>query len=146
MRLLTYLLATVGMGFGIAQDQPMEALPDQIRAHQYDLRLSGRTFLLEEAGRVSFFLLGELHGTNEIPALIRVLWPSLWEKGYRHVAAEVSPWAAARLEFPAIKPPPNSGHGLWRQSEADFITGFKKGSGAVLWGCDIEEARPQGMI
>src|SRR6058998_3097316 len=101
MRLLTYFLATVGMGIGIAQNQPMEALPDQIRAHQFDLRTSGRSFLLEEAGSVSFFLLGELHGSNEIPELIRALWPSLWEKGFRHVAAEVSPWAAARMEFPA---------------------------------------------
>lgn len=144
--LMTQLLATFSLGIGVVQNQRMEALPEQIRAHQYDLAKSGRTFLLEEAGRVSFFLLGELHGTNQIPALIRALWPSLWEKGYRHVAAEVSPWAAARLEFPATKPPPNSGHGLWRQSEADFLIGFKKAPGAVLWGCDIEEVRPQIMI
>src|SRR5947208_1433044 len=124
--LIPQLLATFSLGIGVVQDQRMEAVPEQIRAHQYDLAKSGRTFLLEEAGRVSFFLLGELHGENEIPSLIRALWPSMWEQGYRHVAAEVSPWAAERLEFPATKLPPNSGHGLWRQAEADFITSFKK--------------------
>src|SRR5439155_12562286 len=35
---------------------------------------------------------------------------------------------------------------LWRQSEADFLIGFKKAPGAVLWGCDIEVVRPQIMI
>ena len=50
--------------------------------------------LLAEARRVSFFALGELHGENEIPDLLRALWPSLWNNGYHHVAAELSPWAA----------------------------------------------------
>jgi hypothetical protein len=98
-----------------------------------------------QLAKTSFFLLGELHGENETPKLIRALWPSMWEKGYRRIAAEVSPWAAERLEFPTTKQPANSGHGLWRQSEADFVTGFKKRDAAVLWGCDIEEARTQDI-
>lgn len=132
--------------FLAAQSTGSGTLSDQIRANQYDLKTTGQTFLLEEAGRANFFLLGELHGENEIPALIRALWPSLWEKGYRNVAAELSPWAAQRLEFPASKTPPRSGHGLWRQEEVDTVTAFKKGSGAILWGCDIEEAQPHGLI
>jgi hypothetical protein len=142
---VVWLVATFGLQVAVAQNQRTD-LADQIRAHEYDLRTGGRAFLLDEAGKASFFLLGEMHGENEIPALIRVLWPALWEKGYRHVAAEVSPWAAERLEFPATRPPSNSGHGLWRQSEVDTVTAFRKGSDAVLWGCDIEEVRPAELI
>lgn len=52
----------------------------------------GRAFLLNEATNNDFFLLGELHGDNEIPALLDVVWPQMWTVGYRHIAAEVSPW------------------------------------------------------
>jgi len=110
---------------------------------QYDLSTDGRAFLLNEAARASFFMLGELHGESEIPALIRSLWPSMWEAGYRHVAAEISPWAANRLELgdrivPIV--------GLWTQSEATFVTSLKKDRVPVLWGCDIEEAQPHLLI
>src|SRR5688572_17014245 len=40
----------------------------QLGAHQYDLSTEGRAFLIKEASRASFFMLGELHGDNEIPA------------------------------------------------------------------------------
>src|SRR3989442_9012640 len=109
--------------------------------NQYDLSADGRAFLLKEAAQASFFMLGELHGENEIPALIREIWPPMWQAGYRHVAAEISPCAANRLEF---RP-----HGaaepirtLWSQAEATFVASFNKGPGSVLWGCDMEEAQP----
>ncbi len=66
-------------------------------SHQYDLANNGRDFLLTEAKNNDFFLLGELHGENEIPDLLRTLWPQMWRDGYRHVAAEVSPWTANQL-------------------------------------------------
>ena len=100
-------------------------------------------FLLKEAANASLFMLGELHGENEIPSLIRDIWPSMWQGGYRHIAAEVSPWAANRLEFGS-----RGAHiaGLWTQPEATFVTSLKGDRTAVLWGCDIEEVRPQIMI
>jgi hypothetical protein len=109
---------------------------------QYDLTRDGRAFLLAEASRASFFMLGELHGENEIPALIRGLWPSMWEVGYRHIAAEISPWAANRLEFGSTMPIA----GLWTQAEATFVTSLKRDDAAVLWGCDIEEVQPHRLI
>jgi hypothetical protein len=78
------------------EPNPVSVLLSQ---NQYNLKADGSRFLLDEAQRASFFLLGELHGENEIPAMIRDLWPSLWKTGYRHVAAELSPWAAGMLEF-----------------------------------------------
>ena len=68
-------------------------------------------------------MLGELHGENEIPALIRNIWPSMWKAGYRHVAAEVSPWAADRLEFPVRGEQPP--FGLWTQPEVTFVKSLK---------------------
>ena len=79
----------------------------------------------------------------KIPELIRNVWPSMWESGYRAVAAEISPWAAHQLEFAPGKVPVL---GLWTQPEATFVTSLKKDRRAVLWGCDIEEVQPQLLI
>ncbi len=125
--------------------QVVDTVSTSLQLHQYDLSTDGRAFLLKEAGNASFFLLGELHGENEIPALIRNLWPAMWQSGYRYIAAEVSPWTANRLEFrtPNVSEPIR---GLWSQAEASYVTSFKKGQGRVLWGCDIEEVQPQLLI
>jgi hypothetical protein len=110
---------------------------------QYELATSGRVFLREEANRASFFMLGELHGENEMPELIRSLWPSMWEAGYRHVAAEISPWAAHGLEFGDRSLPIV---GLWTRPDVTFVTSLKRGPETVLWGCDIEEVQPHLLI
>lgn len=109
--------------------------------NQYDLSADGRAFLLKEAAQASFFMLGELHGENEIPALIREIWPPMWQAGYRHVGAEISPWAAARLERPS-RSASEPIRALWSQEEATFVASFNRGRALVLWGCDMEEAQP----
>lgn len=107
---------------------------------QYNLNGDGRAFLLDEARASSLFLLGELHGENEIPALLHALWPEMRRTGYAHVAAEVSPWAANELQNgPADAPPLAS---LWTREDAHFIGN----SGADVWGCDIEEGQPDRLI
>jgi hypothetical protein len=116
-----------------------------LAAHQYNLETDGRAFLLNEAGNNDFFLLGELHGDNEIPALLRNLWPEMWEKGYRHIAAEVSPWAAHQLELvPAGKGPEI--RGLWTKQEAADVHAPAGPGASVLWGCDMEEEQPEFLI
>jgi hypothetical protein len=116
------------------------AAPAQSDIPQYNLNTDGRAFLLNEARTASFFLLGELHGENEIPALLHALWPEMRRAGYAHVAAEVSPWAAGELQSgPADKP---FGLSLWQRSDALFI----RGSGGDIWGCDIEEGQPDRLI
>jgi hypothetical protein len=126
-----------------ASGQVVESVSLPLQQTQYDLSTEGRAFLLKEAARASFFMLGELHGENEIPSLMRGMWPSLWEAGYHNIAAEVSPWAANRLEF---GPRDVRISGLWTQSEITFVTSLKRDRVAVLWGCDIEEAQPHFLI
>src|SRR2546428_6416398 len=80
------------------QSSSEEPIRAALAAHAVPLRGAGEALLLTEARTHNFFLLGELHGETEIPALLGDLWPQLWQVGYRHVAAEVSPWAAEHLE------------------------------------------------
>lgn len=134
--------------FGTAQQAQRVDSDDLIRGetsrHQYDLSKDGRAFLLSEARKASFFLLGELHGENEIPALLRDVWPAMWQGGYRHIGAELSPWAANQLEFvPADRQPKLLT--LWSKQEAQFVHS-QGGSRPVLWGCDMDEEQPQLLI
>jgi hypothetical protein len=75
-------------------DQVDDQILTTLASHQYDLENEGRNFLLNEAENSQFFLLGERHREKEIPALLRVLWPEMWRQGYRHIGAELSPWAS----------------------------------------------------
>jgi len=143
MRPLITVFAAIAFGAASISGQVVETVSVPVQQHQYDLSTDGRAFLLKEAANASFFMLGELHGENEIPSLIRALWPSMWQGGYRHIAAEISPWAANRLEFGSGGVPI---FGLWTQSEATFVTSLKSDRAAVLWGCDIEEAQPHLLI
>jgi hypothetical protein len=116
-----------------------------LSSHQYNLDNEGHEFLLAEAKENDFFLLGELHGENEIPELLRALWPEMWKVGYRHIAAEVSPWAAHQLEdVPAGQGPEVVA--LWSRSQAKDIGAFASPGADVLWGCDMEEVQPQFLI
>jgi hypothetical protein len=116
-----------------------------LESHQYDLASNGPDFLLSEAKRNDFFLLGELHGDNEIPELLRILWPQMWRDGYRHVAAEVSPWTAQQLEtIPAGTGPRIQG--LWTKQQAADVRTFATPGSIVLWGCDMEEIHPEYLI
>ena len=122
-----------------------DPIATQLEKQQYDLSTDGKTFLLGEARQASFFLLGELHGENEIPALFRELWPQMWGDGYRNIAAEVSPWAAHQLEFA----PADGGSrvlALWSKEEAQFAHSFASATQAVFWGCDMDEVQPHLLI
>lgn len=90
-------------------DKSDDSVREDLQQHQYDLSTGGKVFLLNEARNASFFLLGELHGENEIPALLRELWPAMWKDGYRHIAAELSPWAANHLNSSLQTASPGSG-------------------------------------
>ena len=119
-------------------------IASQLRDHQYDLNAAGRDFLINEARKSSFFLLGELHGENEIPALLHMLWPEMMKAGYSHIAAELSPWAAQQLEFgPGGAPDLRA---LWTRMDARFVHIPAAGTQAALWGCDMEEGQAEQLI
>ena len=122
-----------------------ESISTQLDKQQYDLSTDGKRFLLTEARRASFFLLGELHGETEIPALLREIWPQMWRDGYRNIAAEVSPWAAHQLEFAPVNEEPKI-QGLWSKDEAQFAHSLSNTKQPVLWGCDMDEAQPHFLI
>lgn len=123
---------------------PDAAIFAALESHEYDLAGTGRDFLLIEAKSNDFFLLGELHGDNEVPALIHTLWPQMWRDGYRHVAAEVSPWTANQLETASASGPQIQG--LWTKQQAADIRVFAAPGSTVLWGCDMEEIHPEYLI
>jgi hypothetical protein len=126
-------------------NQAKDRILTVLASHQYDMENEGRNFLLNEAKNNHFFLLGELHGDKEIPALVRVLWPEMWRQGYRHIAAEVSPWAAHQLEsVPAGRGP--EVRGLWTKQETTDVRALADPDANVVWGCDMEEEQPQYLI
>ena len=58
-----------------------ETVRAELKQHQYDLLTDGKVFFSETMHAVRpSFLLGELHGENEIPALLRELWPAMWRE------------------------------------------------------------------
>lgn len=138
----------IGPAIILAQDEPVaidKSIVNAVAQNQRELAFEGGAFLLREAGGHDFFLMGELHGTNQIPALIEKLWPEMWKQGYRHVAAEVSPWAAYQLEFT----PEGAGRsitGTWTREQARLVHGLAGPRVPVIWGCDMEEVQPQQLI
>jgi hypothetical protein len=134
------IAASLSISTANAQDREASILYQ----NQYDLSGPGRIFLLNEARAVNFFMLGELHGEREIPDIIISIWPDLYRNGYRHIAAEVSEWAAVKLEFSKGKDSLKV-EGLWTNREARYIQSLS-GRNGVLWGCDMEEISPGDMI
>jgi hypothetical protein len=127
------------------QGQSDDTIRNQLQEHEFDLSTTGKAFLIDEQRAASFFLLGELHGENEIPALIRELWPEMWRDGYRHIAGEMSPWAANQLEFGHADSPLKV-EGLWSKQEAVFVHSLGASGQSILWGCDMEEMQPHILI
>jgi hypothetical protein len=69
----------------------------------------------------------------------------MWNDGYRHVAAEVSPWTAHRLESASEDSNPKI-EGLWTKKQADVVREFTQPGANVVWGCDMEEIHPEYLI
>ena len=128
-----------------AQNNSEAPIREALLGHAVPLHQSGEALLLNEARIHQYFLLGELHGEADIPALLGDLWPQLWREGYRHVGAEVSPWAAAHLQRPPSSDPTPI-VGLWTREQAAVVRQFAASGQNVLWGCDIEEQEPGRLI
>ena len=67
MRTLRIVLVVwAALGTAPIRGQMVSAVSSPV-PQQYDLSSDGYAFLLKEAENASFFMLGELHGENEIP-------------------------------------------------------------------------------
>ena len=128
-----------------AQDGKDTSIKQELVLRATPLHSGGESVLLKEAEEHQYVLLGELHGENEVPELLSALWPHLWEVGYRHIAAEVSPWAATHLERSAEEDP-TPVPGLWTRQQAADVSRLAAPHQSVLWGCDIEEEELQRLI
>jgi hypothetical protein len=129
-----------------------EALRDNshpLRVRDGSLRGRGGAWLREQAKDATFIALGEVHGTQEIPAIMGALLNDLQAAGeVDHLALEVSPWTAD-LMTDSLRAPDSSFTSFvkrrpatipfyTRQPERDLIRNFVRQSTAEhpLWGLD----------
>jgi hypothetical protein len=133
-----------GQGFVLRAQSAPDEIGKALDDSAFDLASDGFDFLTREARDHDFFLFGELHGDNEVPNLLKRIWPVLWASGYRHVAAEMSPWAAEQYLRDQDGPQITT---LWTRAQAAVIRSppGARGTG-VIWGCDMEEVQPQFLI
>lgn len=127
-----------------------------VAAHTYTATLDGDTltgpgadWLVNRGQEADHFLMGERHGTAEIPKVAASLYERLAEHGYGPVALEIGPFAAqatdealeeggypalesliTRYESPAIP-------FLNRREESEMAARMAE-AGATIWGVDYE--------
>ena len=70
MRQLMVVFVVLGLCGASVKGQVAESLDLPLQQSQYDLSTDGRAFLLKEATRASFLMLGELHGSR-LPCGVR---------------------------------------------------------------------------
>lgn len=111
-----------GLVLAIAAGTPQgsDSITEQLQTHQLNLETEGKAFLIDEAGRASFLLVGGMHGDRETPALVQALATGVAKFGYQHTAVEMSPWSAALMEASLRK----------------------AGMAVQISGADIEEVQP----
>src|SRR4051812_45933235 len=78
--------------------QTTDPISELLTKEELNLTTEGTAFLVSEASRASFLLVGGLHGDQETGALVQPLVSRAAPFGYRNIVAEMSPWAADRRE------------------------------------------------
>ncbi len=107
---------------------------------------AGAELLHKELATTQFFLIGEEHGTAEIPRFHKALLNEAWKNGYRHVAIEVGPLALARVASYADAEKSNARYPFgfpflsWKEDAEVFDAAMKLGGARrdTVWGIDQE--------
>ena len=120
-----------------------------LRVRNESLRGRGGEWLRSHAADATIVTLGEVHGTQEIPAIIGALFNDLQAAGEMdHLALEVSPWTAALMSDSLQAPDSSFTSFVERhpatvpfyalQPERDLVRNFVRQSDAErpLWGLD----------
>lgn len=121
-----------------------------------ELRGEGVKWLVERARGAHHFMIGERHGTAQIPAVSASLYEHLAPLGYDHAALEIGPFAARHVN----RALDDGGF----ESLADFLTGYDAApvafmawreearmaariadAGGTIWGLDQEFVRSLPM-
>ena len=143
-----------------------ERLVARARAHAYPLAFDGRRcsgsafdFMVAEGRASEFVLLGEEHGTREIPLLARDLFLALRPAGFDTLGIEISPPIAEDLDHAARggvdgvrafieASPPGPAFYFWK-TEVELVAAVR-GSVApgheALWGVDYEITGDRRLI
>ncbi|MFB6231610.1 MAG: hypothetical protein ABEL04_10690 [Salinibacter sp.] len=114
IRLVT--MAVMGLAVGLSFFPPQATaqagsetdslgLKEALRKHRHPVRLAGETLqgeggqmLRRRAAEATVTVLGESHGTREIPALLSALLGTLQARGeLNYLALETSPWTTAHM-------------------------------------------------
>jgi hypothetical protein len=132
------------------------AFDSTVAANTYAATLEGEEFtgpgadwLVERGQAVDHFLMGERHGTAEIPRVAASLYERLAQRGYGPVALELGPYAAESINaslkeggYPALEAlitryesPPIPF--LNRKDESEMAARMAE-AGATIWGVDYE--------
>jgi hypothetical protein len=102
----------------------------------------GADLLLRELASAQFFLIGEEHGTAEMPRFTQALLEPAWKSGYRHVGFEVGPFGIATLrtyadiEAQLKRYPWSLPFVSWKEEAALYGAATKMG--ASIWALDQE--------
>ena len=99
------IMSIAGLGTATAQQDSKPSLKKTLEDNSYSLgwsdgELTGRggRMLLEKAGKADFVVLGEMHGTREIPQLMSALIQQLQQQGEAdYLALEASPWTVGKM-------------------------------------------------
>jgi len=59
---------------------------------------NGIEWLIEEGANAQYFMVGETHGTAEVPKICMSIYSGLAKNGYKHAALEISPFAAKKAD------------------------------------------------
>ena len=157
MKLITFIVM-IGLILPLAVfSQAQDRLSEILSKKQYAIKiengqLSGPAsdFLAREAVNAQFFLIGEPHGSADVPLFASALFMLLQPKGYTHIALETGPITARRMESLAGKSDGFSTFNFqnpfglpfynWKEEaaflESAYAANGKKGD--VFWGLDQE--------
>lgn len=129
------LAAQEGGGAGTGKE---DALLEALEAHRHPVALEegrltgpGGELLLRNASDARYLLVGETHGVAEAPAVMSALFRQLQPAGYRHLAVEIGPIQAEKLNEVFSGPRPMEAH-------RDFLAAHWPGVPFYGW---REEAR-----
>lgn len=133
--------------------------PRHVAEHRMALTISngrlsgpGAAWLRDEAKRAQFVFIGAEHGISEVTLFAGALWHDLASLGYRHVALEIGPWVAAKLdryarhgdlsaleEYRAAAIPQLPGVSEEEIAFAKLVGQVAKSRTALIWGLDQEQ-------
>ena len=89
----------------LAQNKSEKIFLELIRANSYEILDSSQSYygtgmdwLVKEGANAQYFMVGETHGTAEVPQICGSIFTGLSKNGYNHAALEISPFAAQRAD------------------------------------------------